>query len=31
MKEVIKNTCRRLGDNCDYHKAKMYNKKGIML
>lgn len=31
MKEVIKHTCRRLGDNCDYHKSKMYNKKGIML
>jgi serine/threonine protein kinase len=31
LKEVIKKTCARLGDSCDYKKARMYNKKGIIL
>ena len=31
LKEVIKMVAKKLADTSDYHAAKMYNKKGIML
>ena len=31
VKDVAKYACRKLGDNCDYRVARIYNRKGILL
>lgn len=31
LKEIIKATCKKLGGGADYHKAKIFNKNGILL
>jgi hypothetical protein len=31
LKDIIKAACKKLGNGADYHRAKMYNKDGILL
>ena len=31
LKDLIKTTCKKLGGGADYHRAKIYNKNGIIL
>ena len=31
LKDIVKITCKKLGNGCDPHRAKIFNKNGILL